>query len=210
MRIAVLVSGAGTNLAAILARAGAGELGAEVAVVVSDRAGAGALDRAHTAGVPTEVVPWQPRQARDANTERLCAAAARHGAEALVLAGFMRILGPVAMQRFPQAILNVHPSLLPAFPGARAVEQALEGGVKVTGVTVHFVDEQVDHGPIVAQEAVPVLPGDDAATLHARIQAVEHRLYPEVIAAFAAGRLAVDGHHVTGFYPGRAGDPEER
>jgi phosphoribosylglycinamide formyltransferase-1 len=104
----------------------------------------------------------------------------------------MRILSPAAIQRFPDAIINVHPSLLPSFPGAHAVEQALEHGVAVTGVTVHFVDEQVDHGPIIAQEAVRVLEGDDAESLHSRIQVVEHALLPEVISAFGRGEIGVN------------------
>ena len=114
----------------------------------------------------------------------------------MVLAGFMRILAPVAIERFPLRILNVHPALLPAFPGAHAVQQALEHGVKLTGVTVHFVDEHVDHGPIIAQEAVRVLPDDDEAELHARIQKVEHDLYPRAVSAFARGKLSVSGRVV--------------
>ncbi len=195
--IAVLVSGSGSNLQAILDAAAADpDFGAEVVAVVADRPGVGALDRAQAAGVPSEIVPWSGSRDRDAFTEAICDAAERHGARALVLAGFMRILAPGAMARFPAAILNVHPALLPAFPGAHAVRQALEHGVKLTGATVHFVDEQVDHGPIVAQEAVPVLEGDDEASLQARIQAVEHRLYPAVVKAFAGGRLRVEGRTV--------------
>ena len=108
----------------------------------------------------------------------------------------MRVLAPVAIRRFPHRILNIHPSLLPSFPGSRAVEEALAHGVKVTGVTVHFVDEQVDHGPIIAQQAVAVLEGDTPDTLHSRIQVEEHRLYPEAVAAFARHRLRVDGRSV--------------
>ena len=118
------------------------------------------------------------------------------GVEALVLAGFMRILGPEAMKRFPNRILNVHPSLLPAFPGVDAVGQALRAGVQVTGVTVHFVDERVDHGPIIAQEAVAVHAGDDEAVLHARIQATEHDLYPRVVKALVEGKVLVDNGKV--------------
>lgn len=115
------------------------------------------------------------------------------GAKGVVLAGFMRILAPSFVERFPNRILNIHPSLLPAFPGAHAVEHALEHGVKVTGVTVHLVDEGVDSGPIVAQAPVPVNPGDTVETLHARIQVEEHRVYPEVVAALVEGRLNVLG-----------------
>ena len=112
------------------------------------------------------------------------------------MAGFMRILSEEAVRRFPNAILNIHPALLPAFPGARAVEEALAYGVKTTGVTVHFVDEHVDSGPIIAQEAVPVMGADSVATLHGRIQTIEHRLYPKCVAAAAAGRLRVQGRTV--------------
>jgi phosphoribosylglycinamide formyltransferase-1 len=182
---AVLASGAGTNLQAIL-DSGIGGL----QVVISDVQDAAALQRAAAAGVPTEIVRF--RGHRSAFTESICETAARYGAEALVLAGFMRILGPEAMERFPHRILNIHPSLLPAFPGVNAVSQALSHGVTLTGVTVHFVDEQVDHGPIIAQRAVPVLPGDDEESLHARIQKVEHELYPRVIAAFLRGEVLVE------------------
>ena len=114
----------------------------------------------------------------------------------MVLAGFMRILGPSAIRRFPNRILNIHPSLLPAFPGAHAVEDALEYGVKTTGVTIHLVDEQVDHGPIVLQEPVPVRHDDTADSLHARIQELEHRHYPAVVEAFCGGRLEIEGRKV--------------
>ncbi len=138
----------------------------------------------------------QTTRDREAFTIAVCDTAEQHGAQALVLAGFMRVLAPVAMRRFPHRILNIHPSLLPSFPGSHAVEEALAHGVKVTGVTVHFVDEQVDHGPIIAQQAVAVLEGDTSDTLHSRIQVEEHRLYPEVVAAFARHRLRVDGRSV--------------
>ena len=192
--IAVLVSGSGSNLQALIeATTGPGHA-AQIVVVISDRPGIMALQRAEAAGIPTEVVPWDAD--REGCTQRLCAAAAGHGARALVLAGFMRILAPLAVDRFPGAILNTHPALLPSFPGAHAVPQALAHGVKLTGVTIHFVDEEVDHGPIIVQETVPVAPDDDERSLSAKIKAVEHRLYPEVVDAFARGALAVDGRIV--------------
>jgi len=195
MRIAVLVSGSGTNLQAILDREAAdADFGAEVVLVLSDRPDAGGLERATAAGIPIAVVPWNGD--REAFTALVCDTVIAAGAEAMVLAGFMRILGPEAVRRFPDRIINVHPSLLPAFPGARAVEDALAHGVRLAGVTVHFVDEQVDHGPIITQAAVPVAPDDTAETLHARIQILEHRLYPEAVADLAAGRLRVEGRHV--------------
>jgi phosphoribosylglycinamide formyltransferase-1 len=159
-------------------------------VVISDVPDAQAVRRAADAGIPTEIVRFA--ESRSAFTEKICEAAARFGAQALVLAGFMRILGPEAIVRFPNRILNIHPSLLPAFPGVNAVAQALSHGVTVTGVTVHFVDEKVDHGPIIAQRAVPVLPGDDEESLHARIQKVEHDLYPRVVAACLRGDVLVE------------------
>lgn len=197
MRIAVLISGSGSNLQAIIdAIAGDTAFGAEIAVVISDRPGVEGLARAEAAGLATEVVRWDVHGDRAAFTSAICDVVDRHRAFAMVLAGFMRILGPEAIERFPHGILNVHPAVLPAFPGAHAVEQALEHAVKLTGVTVHFIDEHVDHGPIISQEAVAVLADDDVASLHQRIQAVEHRLYPEAIRAFAAGRLSIEGRTV--------------
>lgn len=174
-----MVSGSGSNLQALID----GADGYTIGVVISDRPGVAALGRAETAGIPTRIVPWTGD--RVDFTQRVCQAA--QGMEALILAGFMRVLGPEAIDRFPGRILNIHPSLLPAFPGVGAVEQALAHGVKMTGVSVHFVDELVDHGPIVAQAPVPVEPGDTVASLHARIQAAEHRLYPQVVRALATG-----------------------
>lgn len=188
---AVLVSGSGSNLQALIDRQGP----YRIAVVVSDRPGVRALERAAAAGIPAEVVDWNGN--RGVFTADVCDLVEKSGAEAMVLAGFMRILGPEAMSRFPQRIINVHPSLLPAFPGAGAVAQALAAGVAITGVTVHFVDEEVDHGPIIAQTAVPVVTGDTVATLHARIQAEEHRLLPEVVAALARGEISLDGGRAT-------------
>ena len=163
-------------------------------VVISDRPGVAALERAARAGIRSEVVEWDGH--REGFTRRICDAVEAAGAEVMVLAGFMRILGPEAIRRFPGRILNIHPSLLPSFPGAGAVGQALDHGVTVTGVTVHFLDEQVDHGPIIAQVPVEVRPGDDEAALHARIQTEEHRLYPRVVDALARGELDLAGRSV--------------
>lgn len=198
MRTAVLVSGSGSNLQSILDRSGSDPgFGAEIVLVLSDRPGVRALERATAAGIPTAVVAWADHADRTAFTTAVCDAIDAAGAELVVLAGFMRILAPAAVHRFPGRILNIHPSLLPAFPGAHAVEDALAHGVKLAGVTVHVVDEEVDHGPIIAQRAVEVRPDDDRDSLHARIQAVEHELYPDVVADVAAGRVVVDGRHVT-------------
>ncbi len=186
---AVLVSGSGTNLQALIDARVRG-----LKVVISDVAEAVALDRARSAGITTEVVPF--RGDRRSFTERIVAVASDYGVEALVLAGFMRILGPGAIDRFPHRILNIHPSLLPSFPGVDAIAQALDYGVTVTGATVHFVTERVDAGPIIYQKAVPVLPGDDVASLHARIQKVEHEIYPRVVASFLRGEIQVENGKV--------------
>ncbi len=197
MKLAVLISGSGTNLQALIDATRADrEFGAEIALVLSDRAGVGGLARAEQAGIPTRVVAWRDHPDRDAFTTAVCDAVDEAGAEALILAGFMRILGSAAVRRFPHRIINVHPALLPAFPGAHAVPQALAHGVKLTGVTVHFVDEEVDHGPIIVQEAVPVIAGDTESVLHARIQEVEHRVFPAAVKAFANGRLTLKGREV--------------
>ncbi len=167
--------------------AGRGDI--EIGVVLSDRPDVAGLARAEAVGLPTEMIEWRSFSDREAFTSAVCDAVEARGCTFMVLAGFMRILAPEAVDRFPGRILNIHPSLLPSFPGAHAVEDALDHGVKVTGVTIHVVDELVDNGPILAQEAVDVLDGDDAETLHARIQAVEHRLYPRIVADFVLGRL---------------------
>jgi phosphoribosylglycinamide formyltransferase-1 len=198
MKLGVLVSGAGTNLQALLDAQARGELApAEIAVVVSNRREAPALARAAAAGVPAEVVEHSGLARADFE-DRLLDALARHAVEAVVLAGFMRVLTARFVDRFPQRILNTHPSLLPAFPGADAPAQAIAHGVKLSGVTVHFVDASVDGGPIIAQVAVPVADGDDARTLHARIQREEHRLLPIVVQRLAAGQLSCQGRIVRG------------
>ena len=189
----MLVSGSGTNLQALIDHAGT-DSGYEIAVVISDRPGVRALDRARDVGLEAAVVEWAGDR-RDFTT-RVCAVAAGAGAEALVLAGFMRILGPEAIRRFPDRVLNIHPSLLPAFPGRTPVADTLQHGVRVTGVTVHFVDERVDHGPIISQEAVVVEPDDSEFTLHQRLHAVEHRLYAAAVSALAQGRIKVEGRRV--------------
>jgi len=188
--VAVLASGTGSNLQALLDHSRVRPAGR---LVVSDRADAKALDRARTAGV--EAVHHDPSAfaTRDAHDEALAFLLRGRGIELICLAGYMRILSPVIVRAFWGRMLNVHPSLLPAFPGAHAVRDALAWGVKLTGCTVHLVDEEVDHGPIVAQEAVSVLEDDDEASLHARIQEVEHRLYPAAAALLVEGRVRLEG-----------------
>ena len=198
MKIGVLVSGNGTNLQALLDAQARGELApAEIAVVISNVPDVPALARAELARVPAEVVAHKGL-ARAAFEDRLHDALGRHGAEAVVLAGFMRVLTAGFVDRYPLRILNTHPSLLPAFPGLDAAAQAIAHGVKLAGVTIHFVDAGLDGGPIIAQAAVPVLDGDDARTLHARIQREEHRLLPIVVRSLAAGQLSCQGRLVRG------------
>jgi phosphoribosylglycinamide formyltransferase 1 len=190
-RIAVLVSGSGSNLQVLL---DADALGGDVVLVASDNPASLGLDLAPSAGVATAAVAPADHPDRPAWEAALADAVAAAEPDLVVLAGFMKILSGAFVTRWPT--INVHPSILPAFPGGRAVEDALAWGAKVTGCTVHYVDEQVDHGPIIAQEAVPILDGDDRATLHARIQAVEHRLLPEAVRLFCAGRLLVEDRSV--------------
>lgn len=197
MNVGVLVSGSGTNLQAILDAGRRGELGgARVVVVVSNVPGVRALERAAAAGVPAEVLPHKQFASRQAFDEALIALLRRHGVELVALAGFMRIVTPAFLQAFPQRVLNIHPSLLPAFPGVHAQQQALDYGARVTGCTVHLVDEGCDTGPILLQAAVPVLDGDDVAALTARILVEEHKLYPAALRAVAEGRVSVDGRRV--------------
>jgi phosphoribosylglycinamide formyltransferase 1 len=193
INIAVLASGSGTNLQALI---DAPDLGADIVLALSDRPGALALERARAAGIPSMALPWSDYASRGEFSQAIRAEIESAGADSVVLAGFMRVLGGELVGAFSNRILNIHPSLLPAFPGANAVDQALEHGVKMTGVTVHFVDEEVDHGPIIAQRAVPVLLDDDRDSLHARIQVEEHDLYPRVVGALARGEIVVDGRKV--------------
>ena len=198
MNVAVLVSGSGTNLQAILDAGARGELGrARVVVVVCNVAGARALERAAAAGVATELLPHQRFASRQAFDEALVALLRQRGVELVALAGFMRIVTPSFLQAFPQRVLNIHPSLLPAFPGVHAQRQALAYGARVSGCTVHFVDEGCDSGPVLMQSAVAVDDGDDEAALTARILVEEHKLYPAAIRAVADGRVTVEGRRVT-------------
>ncbi len=189
----MLASGVGTNLQALLDEPAVGPW---IVLVVSDRAEAGALERARKAGVAAVFLDPDAHTGREAFDRAMLALLAEHEVEYLALAGFMRILGPVVVRPFAGRILNVHPAILPAFPGTHAVADALAWGVRLTGVTVHLVDEEVDHGPIVFQEAVLVLPDDDRGALEARIHEVEHRLFPAALRAMVGGRLKVDGRVV--------------
>lgn len=197
MKIGVLVSGEGTNLQALLDAEERGELApGDIAVVVSNRPGVRALERASEAKKPGVVVDHKQFAEREAFEAALARELDDHGVELVVLAGFMRVLTPHFLDRYPLKIVNTHPSLLPAFPGVDAPAQAIAHGVKVSGVTIHFVDASLDGGPIIAQVPVAVFPADDATTLHARIQAEEHRLLPDVVRRLAAGRYSCQGRHV--------------
>ena len=196
LRLGVLVSGSGTNLQAILDAVADGRLNAEVRVVVSNRPGVYALERARRAGVPTVVISHRDYADRATFEGALIETLARTGAEWIALAGFMRILTGRFLSAFPDRVVNIHPALLPAFPGVHAQRQALAYGSKWSGCTVHFVDEGTDSGPIIAQAVVPVLDGDDEETLTRRILAQEHRLYPRALQLLAEGRVERAGRRV--------------
>jgi len=191
-RIVVLASGNGTNLQAILDRLH-GREGVEVIGVGSDKPGAGALERARRAGVEAAVFPRDEHPDREARDAAIAEWAEAGGADLVVLAGYMQLLSPSFVARFRNRIVNVHPALLPSFPGLDAVGQALDAGVEVTGVTVHFVDEGIDTGPPILQREVAVPADRDRERLEAALHAVEHELYPEAIRMIAAGRVRIGG-----------------
>jgi phosphoribosylglycinamide formyltransferase-1 len=197
MKVGVLASGGGSNLQALLDAGARGELGpARVAVVGVNVPGCGALERAAAAGVPSFVIDHRSYAARVDFDRALIAALRAHEVDLVVLAGFMRLLTPEVLAAFPRRVINVHPALLPAFPGVHAQGQAFRYGVKIAGCTVHFVDEGTDSGPIIAQTAVAVLDDDDEERLRLRILAEEHRLLPAVVRAIAEGRVQGSGRKV--------------
>ncbi len=192
-RIVVLISGSGSNLQAILDELHVPHgTGAECVLVVSSHAEAAGLQRAEAVGVATQVVPMADHPNREARDDTLAQVVAEADPDLVVLAGFMSILTANFLGRFPDRVINLHPSLLPSFPGVDAIGQALQWGVKITGVTVHFAEVEVDAGPPVLQEAVPVRYGDDQASLTARIREIEHRLLPAAIRLFADGVVTRD------------------
>ena len=200
-----LISGAGTNLQAIIDRIAAGRLDCRLHVVVSNRAGAPGLARAERAGIPTRVVDHRGFPSREAFDRAVVGVLRETGVDLVLLAGFDRLLSPVFLEAFPHRIMNIHPALLPSFKGLHAQRQALEYGVKLAGASVHFVDQETDHGPIIVQGAVRVAPDDTEETVRDRILAVEHEIYPLAIQLFAEGRLAVEGRRVVVRGPGPAG-----
>ena len=232
-RIAVLASGNGTNLQAIIdqlhrrpatapgrgmaektegaARGAGGSVAApliEAALVVSDVPGARALERARAAGIPTFVCPFEAAVTREQHDLSMAAAINEAGIDLVVMAGYMRLVSSDFVRAFPNRLINVHPALLPAFPGTTSILDAIRYGVKVTGVTVHFVDEGLDSGPIIAQESVRVREGETADSLAERIHAIEHRLFPGVIRLLASGRVRppLPGQRIVQVDWGRGGD----
>lgn len=197
IRVVILISGRGSNMASLLAAADSGALPAHIVGVLANRPDASGLDTASACGVPTAVVDHRQFASREEFDTAMAAAIDRFAPDLVVLAGFMRILGEAFVRHYQGRLLNIHPSLLPSFPGLHTHRRALAEGLRIHGCTVHFVTPDLDHGPIVVQAAVPVLDGDDEATLAARVLAQEHRVYPLAVRWFAEARLRLaDGRVV--------------
>lgn len=198
--IAVLVSGGGSNLQSIIDRIEQGALDAEIRLVISNKAGAYGIERARKHDIPTLVLSHKDYPNREAFDKAMVDAMHKHGVTApegaVVMAGFMRIVTPVLLDAFPGRVINIHPALLPSFPGIHGQGDAADYGVKISGCTVHFVDEKMDHGPVIIQAAVPVNAGEDGGHLGPRILKLEHRIFPQAIQWLAEDRLQVDGRHV--------------
>lgn len=197
-KIGILISGRGSNMVALLEAVRSGAVSADVALVISNEPDAPGLARARSFGVPVALIPHREfrGRGREAHDRALATALDGAGVDFICLAGYMRVLTPWFVQHVAGRLINIHPALLPSFPGLHAQRQALEHGVRITGCTVHFVDAQVDHGPIVAQAAVPVLPGDTEESLSARILEQEHRLYPLALGLLCSGRVQLAGRRV--------------
>jgi phosphoribosylglycinamide formyltransferase 1 len=198
LSIAILGSGKGSNAQSIIDAIAAGTLDARIVCVLADVPDAYILERARQHGIPAEFIDCAPFKTKlDGDAERrVVAALKRYGADTIVLAGFMRIVKAGLLEAFPSRILNIHPALLPAFPGLHSWKQALDYGAKVAGCTVHLVDAGTDSGPIIVQKVVPVLDGDTPESLHARIQEQEHVAYPEALRLIAEGRVRIEGRRV--------------
>lgn len=196
INIAVLASGSGTNFEAIAASVDSGEIPGRIAVLISDNPGAFALERAKRRSINTRVVLLSDYEDRHTYDRAIVSVLQTENIDLVVLAGYMKLVGPEVLEAYSGRIMNIHPSLLPSFPGTDGVGDALEYGVKVSGVTVHFVDAGLDTGPIIAQEAVVVEEGDGHESLHNRIHESEYRIYPRAIALFAEGRLKIEGRKV--------------
>lgn len=196
LKMGVLISGSGTNLQVIMDACAAGEIDGEVVAVISSHAEAYGLERARKAGVPAVYLDRTSFQTFGAYNKAILDALESHGADLVVMAGYMRLLGKDVLRAYPYRVLNIHPALLPAFPGACGIHDAFDYGVKVTGVTVHFADEEFDKGPIIAQEAVVVAEDDTLETLEAKIHEVEYRIYPRALQLLAEDRLELVGRKV--------------
>lgn len=196
LRLGVLISGSGTNLQVIIDESEAGRLDAEVAVVISSRQEARGLDRARKHGIDAVHVDRNAFDSPRAYNAAIRDELKRHGVGLVVMAGYMRLLGEEVLDAFPNRVLNIHPALLPSFPGAHGISDAFDYGVKVAGVTVHFANAVFDEGPIIAQEAVVVAEDDTLASLEAKIHEVEYRIYPAAIQAIAQGRVTIEGRKV--------------
>ena len=196
LQLAIMASGDGSNAQAIIDAVERGSLDAEVRLVLSNKPQAGVLERARRAAVPCQCVDHTAYPDRESFDAALVAAIREAGADTVALAGYMRLVTPVFLRAFPGRVLNIHPSLLPAFSGMDGVAEALAWGVKLAGCTVHFVDEQVDHGSVIIQAAVPCLPDESRDALLERIHAVEHRIYPQALQWLAAGRIQLHNRHV--------------
>ena len=201
MRLGVLISGSGTNLQAIIDACAAGEIDAEVTVVISDKEAAYGLERARKAGIDAVWLDRSRFEQASLFTAAILETLLAHGVDLVVMAGYMRLLGRAVLAAYPDRVVNLHPALLPSFPGANAVSDAFDFGVKITGVTVHFASEVFDDGPIIAQEPVRIEDDDTLDTLEAKIHEVEHRLYPQALAAIAAGRVEMGEDRVVHIAP---------
>lgn len=195
--LGVLASGRGTNLQSIMDAMKKGQFVAKIGVVITDKPEAKALDRAREAGIPAVCVNRKEYTTREDFEKALVTELHKYGVDLVILAGFMRLLSPYFIHAFRDKIMNIHPALLPAFPGAHAHRDVLAYGAKVSGCTIHFVDEGMDSGPIILQDSVPVIDDDTEETLAARVLKVEHVLYPKAIELYLAGKLSIDGRHVT-------------
>lgn len=196
MRVAVLASGSGSNFQALVDAINVEGSAARIELLVCNVPGAKVIERAQKANVEARVIDHKTFASREDFDRAIAEAINSHHIELVVLAGYMRLVTPTFLNAFPGRVINIHPALLPSFPGMHAVRQAIEKGVRVTGVTVHFVDEGTDTGPIIAQAVVPVLPTDDEASLGSRVHAEEHRIYPRVVQAIARGHVTLEGRRV--------------
>lgn len=196
MNIAVLCSGSGTNLQAIIDKVVSGYINAKIALVLSDKKDAFALERAKKAGIETVVLDPKDYKTREEFDKEVIRNLKKRNVELVVLAGFMRLLSPYFIAEYKNRIMNVHPALLPSFKGSHGIKDALDHGVKVTGVTVHFVDEHLDNGPIILQRCVEIKSGDTEESLLERVHKEEHKIYPEAVKLFAEGRLKIEGRRV--------------